>query len=136
METAGNPMRVKFFPAVWKAIRHAGIDPAEVVRHGRLPTAMLTEGMTIPLEQSFAFWGAIRELSGNPAIGLEIARSIDLAGAPPILLAPYHARDWRDAMHRIARYKQICAAERLHFHEEGDTCTVELEWLVAHPESA
>jgi len=136
METAGIPMRVKFFPTMWKAIRGVGIDPAEVVRHGRLPAAMLTEGMTLAMEQSFAFWGAIREISGNPAIGIEIARSIDLAGAPPILLAPYHARDWRDAMHRIARYKQMCAPERLHFHEEGDTCTVELEWTVAHPERA
>jgi len=28
----------------------------------------------------------------------------------------------------------MCAPERLHFTEEGDTCTVELEWLVKHPE--
>ena len=136
MEANGIPMRVRFFPNVWKAAARIGIDAAEVIRRGRLPAAMLTENMTITLEQSCAFWGAIRELSGNPAVGLEIARGIDLAGAPPILLAPYHARDWRDAIERIARYKQMCAPERLHIREEGEVSTLELEWVRPHAEAA
>ncbi len=134
MEANLPTIRVKLFPFMWSALAKAGVPPAEVVRHARLPAAVLGEVASLTVEQSYAFWRAVRELSGNPAIGLEIARNVDIAGAPPMLLAPYHARDWRDALHRLARYKQMCAPERLHIREEGDACTVDLEWVRPHPE--
>ncbi|HZZ91902.1 MAG TPA: AraC family transcriptional regulator ligand-binding domain-containing protein [Usitatibacter sp.] len=136
MEANAVPLRVKFFPSIWKSLERCGVPASEVLRRARMPAAALTETTMLTIEQSHAFWAAVRELSGNPAIGLEIARNIDLAGAPPIVLAPYHARNWRDAMHMVGRYKQMCAPERLHFREEGDSCTIDLEWLQEHPERA
>jgi AraC-like DNA-binding protein len=47
-----------------------------------------------------------------------------------MILAPFHARDWRDALQRLARYKQMCSPhERLHVREEGVDCSVHVEWL-------
>jgi AraC-like DNA-binding protein len=136
MQPSVPAIRSKFFPYVWGAVRRAGVDPAAVVRHAHLPVALLSEAASLTVEQSSAFWRAVVELSGDPAIGLAIARNLDLASAPPIMLAPYHARDWRDAIERIARYKQMCAPERLRLREEGDTATVVLEWIRPRAERA
>ena len=126
---------IRFFHSLWTGVARSGIEPAEVVRRARLPAAVLSETVTLTLEQSFAFWREIRELSGDPAIGLKIVKNLDLAGAPPMILAPYHARDWRDALHRMARYKQMCSPDRLHVRESGAECTIDLERSWAHPES-
>jgi AraC-like DNA-binding protein len=129
-------VHVRFFHSLWTGVERAGIVPAEVVRRARLPAASLSEPVTLTLEQSIAFWREVRQLSGNPAIGLEIVRNLDLAGAPPMILAPYHARDWRDALHRMARYKQMCSPDRLHIRESGTECTIDVERPWQHPESA
>ncbi|HUJ01965.1 MAG TPA: AraC family transcriptional regulator ligand-binding domain-containing protein [Usitatibacter sp.] len=136
MEEHFPAMHVRLYPSLWSALERCGIAPAEVARHARLPLASPRQAMSLTMEQSYAFWAAVRELSGDRPIGLEIARSLDLADAPPMILAPYHARDWRDAIHRIARYKQMCAPERVRVREEGDSCVVEVEWVRPHAESA
>lgn len=50
---------------------------------------------------------------------------------PPTVLATYHAKDYRDALNRMVRYKQMCPPESLRITEEGELCTIELEWQ--HP---
>jgi AraC-like DNA-binding protein len=130
METTVAP-RLKLFPSIWASVARTGLEPAAVARHAGLRVASFDETLSLTLEESTAFWRAVKELSGNPAIGLEIARNMDFAKAPPMVLAPYHGRDWRDAMQRIARYKQMCSPERVRIREEGDTCIVEVDWV--HP---
>jgi hypothetical protein len=44
-------------------------------------------------------------------------------------MAPYHARNYRDALNRMVRYKQLCSPERIQMTEEGKFCTIELMWL-------
>jgi len=123
--------RLKLFPSMWAALARSGLVPAEVARHARLPVASFEETLSLTIDEPPAFWRAVEELSGNPAIGLAIAGNIDFTSAPPMVLAPYHGRDWRDALQRIARYKQMCSPERVHVREEGDTCTVQVDWV--HP---
>src|SRR4051812_47503786 len=134
MEANAVSLRLKFFPSLWKSLEKCGVSAAEAVRRARMPATALTEVTSITLEQWQGFWTAVRELTDNPAIGLEIARNMDLAGAPPIILAPFHARNWRDAIHSVGRYKQMCATERLRIREEGDACAIDLEWLYPHPD--
>lgn len=129
METNAVTPRLKLFPSMWATLAKCGIAPGEVARHAGLAVASFDETLSVTLEESTAFWRAVKELSGNPAVGLEIARNMDFAKAPPMVLAPYHGRDWRDAMQRIARYKQMCSPERVHIREEGDTCVVQVDWV-------
>ena len=136
METNTATPRLKLFPSMWDALAASGLDRAEVARHAGLAAATFGETMTLTLEESNAVWRAVKELSGDPAIGLAIAHNMDFAKAPPMVLAPYHGRDWRDAMHRIARYKQMCSPERVHIREEGGACTVEVDWVHADRERA
>jgi len=134
MESPVPAMHARLYPSMWGSLERCGIVPAEIARRARLPLPVPGQAMTLTVEQAFAFWGAVRELSANPAIGLEIARNLDLADAPPMILAPFHARDWRDAMQRIARYKQMCSPERVRIREEGDECIVEVEFARPHAE--
>ena len=136
MEANVPGMPVRLYPSLWRALERCGVGAAEVARRARLPAAVAGQAMTLTLEQSFSFWTAVRELSGGRPIGLEIARNLDLADAPPMILAPFHARDWRDALHRLARYKQMCSPERVLIREEGDACVIEVEWVRPHAERA
>jgi AraC-like DNA-binding protein len=129
MEANATTPRLKLFPSMWASIAKSGLDPAEVARHAGFAGANVNDTMSITLEESAAFWRALRELSGNPAIGIQIARNMDLAKAPPMVLAPLHARDWRDSIQRIARYKQMCSPERVQLREEGDECIIQVEWV-------
>ena len=63
--------------------------------------------------QFFALWRAVGELSTDPAAGLKIATQIDVGNRPPSTMAAYYARDYRDALTRLARFKQLCAPEEL-----------------------
>jgi len=136
MEAQVPTIHVRLFPSMWRALERCGVASAEVARRAGLALAVPGQASTITLEQSFAFWAAVREVSGQPTIGLEMARNMDIADAPPMLLAPFHARDWRDSLHRIARYKQMCSPERVKIREEGELCTVEVEWVRPHAERA
>ncbi len=131
MNTDATGTRLKLFPAMWATLAKVGLAPAAVARHAGLQVSGFEETLSLTLGESTAFWRAVKELSGNPAIGLEIARNLDFAKAPPMMLAPYHARDWRDAMQRIARYKQMCSPERVRIREEGGACIVEVDWVHA-----
>ena len=132
METNAAAPRLKLFASMWASLAACGLDPAEVARRAGLAGPSHDDTLSVTLQESNAFWRAVKELSGNPAIGVDIARNMDFTKAPPMVLAPYHARDWRDAMQRIARYKQMCSPERVHIREQGDTCTIEVDW--GHPD--
>jgi AraC-like DNA-binding protein len=83
----------------------------------------------ITTSQYFALWQAICDLTGDSAIGIKFMTALPTGQLPPYLLAAYHARDYRDALQRLARYKQLCAPECLRISEEGNACLITLEWL-------
>lgn len=121
--------RIKLPVVFWSGLQRLGLDAADLVRLARLPLAMLTEPLALNTRQYFALWQAMHELTGDAAIGLQLAAALPAGQLPPSLLAAYHARDYRDALQRMARYKQLCAPERLRLSEAGDSCLIEMEWL-------
>ena len=88
-----------------------------------------------PRRSGFALWRAVGELSGDPAAGLKIATQIDVANRPPSTMAAYYARDYRDALTRLARFKQLCSPEELRFKVSKDECVIEPVWLHAQEET-
>jgi AraC-like DNA-binding protein len=79
-------------------------------------------------EQFFTIWQTLSALSGDPAVGIKFASLLEAAVMPPSILVAYHARDFRDALQRVARFKQLCAPECVRIKESGECCVVELEW--------
>jgi len=107
-----------------------GITPHDVVRKARLPLTIITEPAAVTAAQYFRIWQAYSELVGDTAIGIiKLVNFFETTQYPPTVLATYHARDYRDALNRMARYKQLCPPESLRITEEGERCTIELKWL-------
>ena len=127
--TAQLTDRIKIPAGFWAALRALGLSAADLIRLAQLPLAVLTDQVAVTTSQYFAIWQAMQELTGDAAIGIKLATALPSGQLPPSLLAAYHARDYREALQRMARYKQLCAPERLHFSEEGEACLVTLEWL-------
>lgn len=80
--------------------------------------------------QYFAIWQAYSDLIGDTAEGIiKLATGYEISKYPPPVLAMYHARDYRDALNRMVRYKQMCPPESLQITEAREECIIELEWL-------
>lgn len=122
--------RIKIPPGFWTGIQQLGIDPYDVARKARLPLTIITGAVAVTADQYFRIWQAYSDLVGDIAIGIiNLATAFETAHYPPPVLATYHARDYRDALNRMARYKQLCPPESLRITEESDYCTIELEWM-------
>ncbi|MFF2886133.1 AraC family transcriptional regulator ligand-binding domain-containing protein [Paenibacillus sp. NPDC057967] len=121
--------RIKFPPGFWEGVRLAGIAAHDIARKAGLPLTIIHEPV-VTTAQYFAIWQAYSDLIGDPAEGIiKLATSFETAKYPPTVLATYHARDYRDALHRMARYKQLCPPESLRIAEQSEQCTIELAWL-------
>ncbi|WP_432352363.1 helix-turn-helix domain-containing protein [Sporosarcina sp. A2] len=120
--------RIKMPLGFWDGLRQLGIATQDVVRKARLPLTIITEPV-VTTAQYFAIWQAYSNLMDDASKGIiKLATAFETAHYPPSVLTAYHARDYRDALNRMARYKQLCPPEKLLITEEGEDCTIELEW--------
>lgn len=135
---SGATNRCKVPPAFWRAIERHGLSSSAVLRQARLPATLhVSEQGLVTTEQFFALWRAVEELSGDPAIGLTLAEGTDTSLNPPSMLTAFYARDYRDGLMRVARFKQLCTPEKLHLHEADGEGVIMTEWLYAtEPEPA
>jgi len=126
------PDKFKAANAFWVGLGKIGLTPAAVLRQARLPVTLYDgEKNIVTTAQFFALWRAVGELSPDPAAGLKIATQIDIGVLPPSSLAAYYARDYRDALTRMTRFKQLCSPEEMRVTESKDECVIELMWLHA-----
>jgi AraC-like DNA-binding protein len=129
--------RCKVPPAFWQTVEHLGVPPAVLLRQARLPATLHLNAGQITTAQYFALWRALEELKPEPGLGLMLVERADTAVHPPSSLAAFYARDYRDGLLRIARFKRLCSPEQLHVEQGRDACTVTVEWPYAtEPEPA
>ena len=111
-------------------LKAAGIDPAMVLRKSGLPLNLWSSGKgLVTTEQFFGLWRALGELSNDPGIGLRLPGVVPREQQHPMNIAAEHARTFRDAVQRMARYKIICCAEEMRVIEGKEECSVEFGWL-------
>ncbi|NGZ76638.1 AraC family transcriptional regulator [Saccharibacillus alkalitolerans] len=133
MPSSGSD-RIKMPPGFWTGLQKTGIRPSDLTRAAGLPLTAIADS-ALPLGQYFAIWRTYAELTGDAAEAVvRMVGAFDTAQYPPMALAAYHARDYRDALQRMARYKRMCPPELLAIEEKGAFCTIELNW--AAPEEA
>lgn len=133
-----NPVadKIRLPDAFWEGVKRAGLARADVVREARIPLAVLRDQAPLTTAQFFALWQVLVELSGDPAIGLRIATGLEGTVMPPSFMAAYHARDFRDALQRVARFKRLCAPEEVDIEEREDRCEIVVAWLHAEEQAA
>jgi AraC-like DNA-binding protein len=120
--------KIRIPAALWEGLKRVGVAPADVIGRARIPVSAVRDGAPVSTRQFFAIWEALAEVADDPAIGLRIATELEAVLMPPSFLAAYHARDFRDALRRVARFKRLCAPEDVLIVEGEDQCEVVVEW--------
>lgn len=121
--------------AFWHGLRLIGLEPAVVLRQARLPVTLdireRRDHRQVSTEEFFRIWDAVRTLNHDPAAGILLSTRLDTIVLPPSSFTAFIARDYRDGLHRLARFKQLCAPERILMVEEGRECTITIDWWQA-----
>lgn len=115
-----------------RKLEELGVPPALVLRQAGLPPDLFDqERIQVSTEELFALWRGIAAASGDPAIGLRLGSEDRVERYDPVTLAALSARSLRDALERMARYKQLVCPEELSVEEHGDEARVRFRWLLA-----
>lgn len=124
--------KCKVPPALWRSMIRAGLPPEALLRQARLPATLhLNEQAFVTTAQFFSLWKAIEQLMPEPGLGLRLVEAMDTAAFPPSTLSAFYARDYRDGLLRLARFKRLCTPEQLRWHEEKGKYALSVEWLSA-----
>src|SRR6266851_6309481 len=132
------PTRFRVSSIVSRRLEELGLSPVAVLRHAGLPIGLFEqERILLSTEEMFALYRAIFEVSGDPAIGLKLGTEERMERYSPIAIAALYTRSFRDALQRMARYKQLTCPEEIKITERGEECAVQFLWLLANrPEPA
>ncbi len=115
-----------------RKLTELGVSPADVLRHAGLPTGLFDqEKILVSTEELFALYRGLAQASRDPAIGLKLGTEHRVERYDPVVIAAVSARTFRDALQRLARYKQLTCPEALEVAERGDECRVQFRWLLA-----
>lgn len=122
--------RCRLPQAFWRAAERMGLPAPALLRQARLPATLHIAPETwLTTAQYFALWRAVETLSQDPAIGLRMTVETDTSVHPPATMSAFFARDYRDGLHRLARFKRLCTPEKLTATETGAECRVAVRWL-------
>lgn len=115
-----------------RKLEELGVPPQAVLRQAGLPAALFDqEKIQVSTEELFALYRGIAVASNDPAIGLRLGTEPRLERYDPIGISAVLARSLRDALARLARYKQLTCPEEIRMEEQGDECRVQFRWLLA-----
>ncbi|HEU0185932.1 MAG TPA: AraC family transcriptional regulator [Blastocatellia bacterium] len=120
-------------------LEELGVSPLAVLRQAGLPMGLFNqEKVFVTTGELFALWRGIAEVSSDPAIGLKLGSEERVERYSPIAIAALYTRSFRDALQRLARYKQLTCPEEIRLIERKGECAVLFKWLLARepePES-
>lgn len=103
-----------------------------LLRRAGLPAAFFQqEKIYATTAELFGLWRAIGETSGDPGIGLKLGAEPRLERYHPTAIAAVCSRSLRDALMRMARYKQLTCPEEIRVHSSRDEASVEFFYLEA-----
>ena len=124
--------RCRLPQAFWRAAERFDLPAPALLRQARLPAALhVTPDAWLSTAQYFALWQAVEALSTDPAIGLRMTTHTDTSVHPPATMSAFFARDYRDGLVRLARFKRLCTPETLVLTEANGACHIALSWLFA-----
>ena len=127
--------RFRISASILRKLEALGLPPARVLGRAGLPLALLDQDkVVVSTEELFALYRAIPELSPDTTIGLKLGAEDRIERYDPIMIAALCTRSFRDALARMARYKQLTCPEKLEIVEQGGECRVHFNFVLAHEE--
>jgi hypothetical protein len=115
-----------------RRLEEHGVPPLQVLRQAGLPIGLFEqEKILATTEELFALYG-IAEVSCDPALGLKLGTEERTERYDPIAIAALCTRSLRDALQRVARYKQLTCPEKIEVTQRKDECSVHFTWLLGN----
>lgn len=115
-----------------RRLEELNLPASRLLPHAGLPVALFQqEKVQVSTDERFAIYKAMSEVSGDPAIGLKLGTEERAERYDPIAIAALCTRSLRDALQRLARYKQLTCPEKIEVIEKKDECAVRFDWLLA-----
>lgn len=109
-----------------------GVRPRVLAVSAGLPRGFLEqERVFVTTRELFAVWRAVGELSSDPAIGLKVGAEPRLERYDAVAIAAVCSRSFRDALDRMARFKQLLCPEELRIETRAEEASVEFVFLEA-----
>jgi AraC-like DNA-binding protein len=103
-----------------------------VLRRAGLPAGFFQqEKIYVTTAELFALWRAVGETSGDPVIGLKLGVEARLERYDPAAIAAVCSRSFRDAVQRIAFYKQLSCPEEIRLRTVRNETSVEFAFIQA-----
>lgn len=113
-------------------LEERGVRLPAVLEVAGLPATFFDqERILVTTEELFALWRAIAETSGDPVIGLKLGSEARIERHDPTAIAALCSQSFRDAVGRMARYKQLTCPEEIRIRTGKDETAVEFVWLFA-----
>ena len=119
--------RVKCTDEFWNAAEGIGLKRSAILREARLPLALGTNGAIMTTDQAFDLWRAVEAL-GGPDAAHDLAIGMNTGALPPNFVVLFHAKDFGDAIHRMARYKALSAPEVFDLTTDGDEFSISMSF--------
>jgi AraC-like DNA-binding protein len=113
-------------------LEERAIGLSAVLEVAGLPAGFFAqERIFVTTEELFALWRAIAEVSDDPVIGLKLGSEARIERYDPAAIAALCSQSFRDAVGRMARYKQLTCPEEIRVSPGKDETAVEFVWLLA-----
>ena len=122
--------RVKCGGEFWNAAEVIGLKRSEILREAKLPLSLGAHDAIMTTEQMFDLWRAVQNL-GGPDAAFDLGTAITTGALPPNFAVLMHAKNFGDAIQRMARYKTLSAPEVYELTTKGDEFSIELSFPVA-----
>jgi len=124
--------RFRLTTTLARMLEELGVSPADVLSHAGLPAAFFDqEKILVTTEELFALYRGLADASRDPALALKLGTEHRIERYDPIAITAVSARSFRDALERLARFKQLSCPEELHVTERADEARVEFRYLLA-----
>src|SRR2546428_5803440 len=115
-----------------RKLEELGLSLDTALRQAGLPMGLFNQDkILVSTEEFFALYRGIAEASNDPSFGLKLGTEERVERYDPIKIAALSARSFRDAVQRLARYKQLTCPEEIRLVERGNECAVQFVWLLA-----
>jgi AraC-like DNA-binding protein len=113
-------------------LQELGISVSALLQSAGLPPGLFDQPrVVVTTEELFALWRGVGLVSRNPAIGLELGTETKPEHFDPIALAALSTACFGEAIHQMARYKQLSCPEEI-IHETDDTeWSIQFRWVLA-----
>lgn len=122
-----TPDSIKIPNAFWLAVDRLNISRSALIKQAELTLAIAREEARMKTVDLFKLWRALEQL-GGPDVGFRLVAAIDSSNMPPSSLVAYYAKNLRDAIYRVVRYKSLCTPEELKIIETDEYLSINIAW--------